>query len=286
MKSKFIKDIYIGREFKLSNFDEPIKIIDARQNTDIKYTSNPKYVKNGLPIEVMFMNSNKYETSEFWCRYDSLTDRRGDKVRNYLRLNKFGCYYGSPKYKSTAKLQRCWTHMWERCNDPNRKAYINSSVSEEWRSYQKFLEWVYTEDSNYIENDEQDLDKDLFQLDVKDKIYSPDTCVFIPSELNAYMSGISKRTSTKMQSLYFRGNLLYISRNIIDETSSKYIRYYFLEEIIKRYRNLNELNHRAYRGLHVYNIKVNKVNINLVHKYIDNKLIDIINTFLDEIFKK
>lgn len=284
--SRFNKHIYIGREFNLSNFDKPIKVLDARQNKDPKYTSNPKYVKNGLPIEVMYENSNKYETSTFWCNYDSLKDKRGDKVRNFLKLNKHGCYHGVPKYKSTKQLDMCWRHMWERCNDLTRLSYRNVHVCDEWRSYQKFLDWVYSEDSNYLENEEQDLDKDLLQFGVEDKIYSPSTCIFIPSILNTYLSGVSKRRSSKFQSLYFKGEMLYIPRKYVTDMSSKYIRYVFFENILERYRLNKKLNHKAFRALHTYNIEVNDVNINLINKYVNKDILERIDNFLNRIFKK
>ena len=287
MKSRFNKKLYIGREFKLKNFDKPIKILDARQNKDFKYTTNIKCVRNGLPVEVMYKNSNKYETSLFWCRLDALTDKRGDKVRNFLKINRFGCYYGVPKYKSTEKLHRCWYHMWERCSDINRLPYSNAKVCDEWRSYQNFLEWVYSEDvSNYMKNEEQDIDKDVLQFGVKNKIYSPETCIFLPSILNNYLSGISKRSKPVMKYLWFNGCYMYIPLIYLNDITTRYIRYYFLDKILNYFRKENKLNYRAYRALCEYNLKVTEININLISKYLNDELRNKIDAFLDNIFNK
>lgn len=284
--SKFKKEYYIGREFILKNFDKPIIILDARQVRDEKYINNPKCVSRGLPVEVMYRNSNEYEDSLFWCRYDCLTDKRGDKVRNYLKLNTNGCYYGAPVFKSTSRLDSTWRHMWERCLDKDRVAYINTTVDTRWKSYQKFLEWVYSENSNYIESEEQDLDKDILQFGKINKIYSPETCLFIPSILNTYLSGISKRNGGKLQALCFGGEYLRMPSKYITDKSSNYIRYYFLKEIIKIFKDEAKLNRCAYKALKEYNLEVHNINKNLIYEYINKEIVQIINKFITEIFKK
>ena len=284
--SRFDKKYYIGREFILKNFDKPLVIIDARQRRDEKYINDPKYIKNGLPVEVMYENSNKYETGLFWCRYDCLTDKRSDRVKNYLKLNSNGCYYGIPKFKSTHRLDSTWRHMWERCSDSNRIAYSNTSVYEKWRSYQKFLEWVYSENSNYMENEEQDLDKDILQFDKSIKVYSPETCLFIPSILNSYLSGISKRNGSRLQSLCFGGKYLRIPMKYITDKSTNYIRYYFLKEIIREFKDRGKINSHTYQALKHYNLGVHNIDKNLIYEYVNKEIVQMINKFILEIFKK
>lgn len=102
----------------------------------------------------------------------------------------FGCF-GVGEYKSginskTTIQYRCWRNMLNRCYDyklqENRPTYIGCTISEEWLNFQNFAQWY---DNNYyeIEGQEMHLDKDI--LVKGNKIYSPDTCVFVPVRINS-----------------------------------------------------------------------------------------------------
>ncbi|QZI90446.1 hypothetical protein MYOV003v1_p0122 [Vibrio phage 207E48.1] len=83
------------------------------------------------------------------------------------------------------KCYSVWTDMLMRCYDAKRHelqpAYIDCSVCPEWHTLSNFKLWF---DANYIEG--YQLDKDL--LIVGNKIYSPITCFFVPSQLNSLMT--------------------------------------------------------------------------------------------------
>ena len=78
-----------------------------------------------------------------------------------------------------------WTSMLSRCySDEYKKThptYKGCCVCEEWHNYSDFKEWFY---NNYYEipNEQMALDKDI--LVKGNKIYSPDTCVFVPQNIN------------------------------------------------------------------------------------------------------
>ncbi len=84
------------------------------------------------------------------------------------------------------KLKVCalWENIRVRCQllpemDESRFGkYADVKVCEEWLDYQNFAEWAYNVD--YFERGWQ-LDKDLLS---NENIYSPDTCVFLPVEIN------------------------------------------------------------------------------------------------------
>lgn len=95
-------------------------------------------------------------------------------------------YLGIGKYNSceNGKETRCyqrWVSMIERCYSEKslikRPSYIDCSVAPEWHNFQNFAEWYYL----HYNNDYQ-LDKDI--LVKGNKIYSPDTCCFVPKEIN------------------------------------------------------------------------------------------------------
>ena len=99
-----------------------------------------------------------------------------------------------------------WKNMIARCYSksclekyPN---YIGCSVCEEWLIFSNFKSWMETQDW-----EGKQLDKDL--LVYKNKVYSPETCVFIAPSINSFLVkrdktrgdyplGVSYRTNPKM----------------------------------------------------------------------------------------
>jgi len=77
-----------------------------------------------------------------------------------------------------------WHSMLRRCyakSDLSRRpTYTVCSVADSWLSFSTFEKW-YTE--NYVEG--YQLDKDI--LIQGNKVYSPDTCVFVPQALNGLL---------------------------------------------------------------------------------------------------
>jgi len=91
-----------------------------------------------------------------------------------------GIYLVSIKGKDT-KCYKKWSGLMERSYSDNYKklkpTYKDVTVCEEWHCFQNFAEW-------YFENNIADyqLDKDI--LIKGNKVYSPETCCFVPQEIN------------------------------------------------------------------------------------------------------
>ena len=79
--------------------------------------------------------------------------------------------------------------MIRRCYDNNLKECHNylegSCTCEEWHCFQNFAKWF---DENYYEvpNEKMQLDKDILMKG--NKIYSPDTCCFVPHTINSMLT--------------------------------------------------------------------------------------------------
>lgn len=81
-----------------------------------------------------------------------------------------------------------WFSMMSRCYGKVKEkepSYIGCVVCDEWLVYSNFKEWF---DKNYI--DGYHLDKDI--LVKGNKIYSPETCCFVPKEINNLLNKHSK----------------------------------------------------------------------------------------------
>jgi len=87
-----------------------------------------------------------------------------------------------------------WVAMLERCYDKKlhikHPTYIDCSVSKEWHYYPTFVKW-YNENIYEVENETMCLDKDI--LIKGNKIYSPETCCFVPQEINLLFTKANAR---------------------------------------------------------------------------------------------
>lgn len=93
------------------------------------------------------------------------------------------------------KAYRVWLAMLTRCYDKKSQkrqpTYIGCSVDSRWHDFQDFADWFY---SNPYSDFGYQLDKDL--LIDGNKIYSPETCCFVPQEINKlFSSNAAKRGS-------------------------------------------------------------------------------------------
>ena len=98
-------------------------------------------------------------------------------------------YIGEGVYSTlnSKKAYNKWSNMLRRCYDKKfqqkEPSYIGCTVCNEWHNFQTFTMWF---EKNYYEIDNAKnmaLDKDI--LVKNNKIYSPDTCVFVPQNINS-----------------------------------------------------------------------------------------------------
>lgn len=82
-------------------------------------------------------------------------------------------------------LYRVWMSMLFRCYSKNEHArhptYIGCTVVNEWHSFSVFRAWMLTQDW-----EGKQLDKDI--LSPGNKVYGPDTCVFVSQEINKFLT--------------------------------------------------------------------------------------------------
>lgn len=82
------------------------------------------------------------------------------------------------------KLFTTWRCMLSRCyehSEKHDKAYMDCVVCDEWKTLSVFAKWFK---KNYITG--WQLDKDILG---NGKLYSPDTCCFVPPEINMCLVG-------------------------------------------------------------------------------------------------
>ena len=95
-------------------------------------------------------------------------------------------------------LRPCWNSMKKRCNDSSYSAYANYGakgvkVCDEWNDYEIFkydAQNLPGWESKVLDPYNFHLDKDLLQsyMPIENKVYSRNTCVWLPSGLNSQLS--------------------------------------------------------------------------------------------------
>lgn len=95
---------------------------------------------------------------------------------------------------SKQKLRTLWNNMNTRCYNENYHAespqYIGCEVCQEWLDdKENFYDWV-KENYYTVGSEQMDLDKDI--LVKNNKIYSPETCIFAPHNINVYFENLTR----------------------------------------------------------------------------------------------
>ncbi len=90
--------------------------------------------------------------------------------------------YSAGKTGNITKEYNTWSAMLARCYDTKNQlqSYVDCKVVDSWLNFQVFAEWCNNQPGFSLPN--WQLDKDL--LVHNNKIYSPETCTFLPRELN------------------------------------------------------------------------------------------------------
>ena len=83
-------------------------------------------------------------------------------------------------------LRRCYSEKYQK----KRPTYKDCKVSENFKSFEYFYEWCHKQIG--FGNEGWHLDKDL--LNKGNKVYSEDSCIFIPNEINLLLT---KRTTSR-----------------------------------------------------------------------------------------
>lgn len=151
-----------------------------------------KWVTNeGYTIEIIeYFNSKnctiQFEDGTIIKNINHSNIKKGNVSNPYHKSVLGVGYFGVGSYK--AKIDKkhtnnylVWRSMLVRCYDKGyhkrKPTYKGCTVNERWHNFQIFAEWC---ENNFKKGFE--LDKDVLCKDCKN--YSPETCCFLPSEVN------------------------------------------------------------------------------------------------------
>ena len=141
---------------------------------------------NSLDVKIRFFNTG-YEYTVYAAQI------KDGRIRDPYAPTVYGVGITGNKYPTSEnrkhlKEYQLWNGLLERCYCPKSQekfpTYKGCSVSENFKSYEYFYEWC--QEQKGFGNDGWELDKDL--LVKGNKVYSEDTCVFLPKEVNTALT--------------------------------------------------------------------------------------------------
>ena len=154
------------------------KVCKSKSSGDFKVL---KY-NNSENVEIQFLQTG-------FKMFARLGDIKNGEVKDKYLPSVYGVGIVGAKYPTKisgvlTKEYGLWSGMLERCYCEKyhfkKPTYIGCEVSENFKNYSFFYEWCQNQIG--FNNHDWQLDKDL--LIRGNKIYSENTCIFIPKELN------------------------------------------------------------------------------------------------------
>ena len=176
-------------------------------NSPTKYRLGEEKINNqGSLMKIVEYNNYDNIIVEFQDNYKTIVKtsyghfKNGEPTNPYYPI-KFGvgCLGKSSamidgyKFKKSYKY---WSNMLRRCYFDKTKCYEDVFVCNEWLCFEKFEKWF---DNNYKDCElKMCLDKDIlsYKNNVQ-KIYSPSTCSFVPTEINSVFRANQNRSNEK-----------------------------------------------------------------------------------------
>ena len=165
-----------------------------------------------------------------------------------------------------------WHDMLKRCYDKTfqkrQPTYIGCSVCDEWKKYSNFKRWFNDHKNEY--KDGYALDKDI--LFKGNKVYSPDTCCFVPQEINTlltnrknhrgkYPLGVSKASYSDNYeaAVYKNGKRVHIGTfKTVEEAFDAYkqTKEAHIKDVAQKYFNEGKITKSVYDALLNYKIEI------------------------------
>ena len=223
--------------------------------------------RSSLDIDVQFEDGNKVYNKS----YGSF--KRGN-IKNYYYPNIFGvACLGNEKCFNNGKLTKeyvCWHGMIERCYSENslkqKPTYENCVVCDEWLCFENFKKW-YDVNFYQVDNEVMSLDKDI--LNKGNKIYSPNTCVFVPQTINTlfvkrdksrgkYPIGITEGKYSYQVRMNIGGKVIHLGNfNTIEESFNCYKenKEAYIKEMAEKYKN--KIPMKLYEAMINYKVEIN-----------------------------
>ena len=196
--------------------------------------------KDSKNVHIKFIGTG-FETVS---RLDNI---RNGKVKDRYLPSVYGVGIVGTKYPISeggvhTKEYGLWKNMLRRCySDKYKKkypTYIGCKCSENFKSYEYFYEWCHNQIG--FGNEGFELDKDL--LVKGNKVYSEDSCIFIPTEINTLLVKSTASRGEHLIGVYWSNtNKAFVARVNKSKGGSEYLGLFNTEiEAFNAYKTAKE----------------------------------------------
>ncbi len=242
------------------------KVCKSKSSGDFKIV---KY-NNVRSVEIQFINTGYRKVAE-------MKEVRNGGVKDPYSPSVYGVGIVGTKYPSSksgvqTKEYKLWCRMLVRCYSESFKkkqpTYEGCEVSDNFKSFEYFYEWCHNQIGFGVKG--WQLDKDL--LIKGNKVYSENTCVFIPKEINLVLV---KREASRGEYLigvsWKKANKTFVATVNKNKGNPKWLGYFKTElEAFNAYKKAKEafvkeqankwksqIDIRAYDALMSYEVNIN-----------------------------
>lgn len=222
--------------------------------SELKYKEGLSTItKEGYKIIIIKKLKNEKLIVKFECNgVEKLTSNssfsRGSVLNPYhITVSGIG-YIGEGLYSrgSHPKIYHTWRDMIRRCYDEKslikHPHYKNCSVSDNWHNFQNYAKWYENNFPKHIEGIKFHVDKDVLNIRDGKRLYSEETCIFLPQRVNNFLTNIkSTNTSGSVGVRKFKDRWVIVSSNF-DTSKREHIAVkYDYNEALKSYDEYREL---------------------------------------------
>lgn len=191
-------------------------------------------------------------------------NKKNNNANNLAFILVYGVgIYDVPRSASNVVAYDIWSHMIRRCYDKKEKRskfYKDCTICDSWLRFSNFLKWFNDASNGYVKG--YHLDKDLFSRN--NKVYSPNTCCFLPQEINSALVFHRNKEGEMPLGVYFlKDSNVYLgvgeNRSLkrfktAEEAHNHYVKYKTkrIKELAEKYKDV--ITERVYNALLNYEL--------------------------------
>ena len=241
------------------------KVFKSLNSGDFKVL---KY-NDGGNVEIGFLKTGYEMVTRLGCiKSGSVKDPYSPSVYG---VGIIGAKYPSRVNGVLTREYKLWMDMLRRCYSDGFKkkhpAYKDCEVSENFKSYEYFYEWCHKQIGFGVDGFE--IDKDL--LTKGNKVYSEDTCVFIPQETNLVLiKGTALRGEHLIGVYWHKKDKVFVAQVSRNKGKPEYLGSFkteieafnaykqtkesYIKELANKWKNKIDI--RAYNALMKYKVEI------------------------------
>lgn len=245
----------------------------------IDRTGETKLNKFGTKMEIIKYNTARNIEVKFYDGYNTIVKCHYQQFNDGTLTSPYDkTYFGvgckgitNTRLINSNKCVVTWENMLKRCYSENSlklsPTYQKCSVCNEWKIFSNFEKW-YNENYYSVNNEIMCLDKDI--LTKNNKIYSPQTCIFVPTTINILFCKANKiRGDLPLGVTWDTKNNRFMSC-ITEYNKFKFLGYFtnvndaflayktekelYIKRIADKYRN--EIPQKLYDALYNYEVEI------------------------------